>query len=208
MDDDDLRRGRPTCHVAYDEATAVLVGDALQSLAFQLLAHGRKLPHSAKVRIHLVRLLAEALGSRGMAGGQALDVDAEGKQLTLPQLETMHALKTGALIRCSVLMAAACAPTLDRELLSELAEFASCIGLAFQIRDDLLDVTGDPAVMGKAAGADERRGKATYPSTLGVQASQARLSQLHEQALEALVPFGARAEPLRGLANWLLARAS
>jgi len=208
MDDDDLRRGRPTCHVAYDDATAVLVGDALQSLAFELLVSGENLPASAQSRVELVRLLASAAGSHGMAGGQALDLAAEGMQLSLAEVDAMHALKTGALIRASVLMAAACAPALDARQRQALAEFAECIGLAFQIKDDLLDVTGDSAQLGKATGADQRHAKATYPSILGVPAAQVRLRGLHERAEDALVSFGERADSLRSLAHWLLARAN
>jgi geranylgeranyl pyrophosphate synthase len=206
MDDDDLRRGRPTCHKAFDEATAVLVGDALQTLAFQVLARDPALPASAATRLRLVELLAEASGTFGMAGGQAIDLAVQGKRLTIAQVEEMHARKTGALIRVSILMAAACAPGLDSRLYEALGQFADPIGLAFQIQDDLLDVLGDVSTLGKATGADRERGKPTHPAMIGIQASQERVRLLHAQALEALTPFGARAEPLRALATWLLAR--
>ena len=208
MDDDDLRRGRPTCHRAYDEATAILVGDALQPLAFQLLAEDPALPPSAEVRLRLVAILAEASGTFGMAGGQAIDLAVQGKALDVGQVEDMHARKTGALIRASVLMAAACVPALEPRLHEALVDFAVAIGLAFQIQDDLLDVLGDPTTIGKATGADQARAKPTYPAVVGVSASQQRVHELHERALQALVPFGERAEPLRRLSAWLLARRS
>jgi geranylgeranyl pyrophosphate synthase len=206
MDDDDLRRGRPTCHKAFDEATAVLVGDALQTLAFQLLARDPALPASAATRLRLVELLAEASGTFGMAGGQAIDLAVQGKRLTVAQVEEMHARKTGALIRVSIMMAAECAPALDARLYEALGEFADPIGLAFQIQDDLLDVLGDVTTLGKATGADVERGKPTHPAVIGIEASQERVRLLHAQALEALAAFGPRAEPLRALAGWLLAR--
>jgi geranylgeranyl pyrophosphate synthase len=206
MDDDDLRRGRPTCHKAYDEATAVLVGDALQTLAFQVLTRDPALPASPAIRLQLVELLAEASGSFGMAGGQAIDLAVQGKQLGVAQVEEMHSRKTGALIRVSVMMAAACAPSLDSRLQEALAGFANPIGLAFQIQDDLLDVLGDVSTLGKATGADSERAKPTHPSIIGIEASQERVRLLHAEALDALAPLGARAELLRSLADWLLSR--
>lgn len=206
MDDDDLRRGRPTCHKAFDEATAVLVGDALQSRAFQLLANDPALPAAPLIRLRLIEMLAEASGTSGMAGGQALDVAVQGRQLAIADVEGMYSRKTGALIRASVLMAAACVPVLATPLGEALAAFAAPIGLAFQIQDDLLDVLGDSATLGKATGADRARDKPTYPAVLGVAASQRRVEQLHRQAVEALEPFGPAAETLRALADWLLAR--
>ena len=206
MDDDDLRRGRPTCHKAYDEATALLVGDALQSLAFELLARDAALPADAAVRVRLVELLARAIGSLGMAGGQAIDLEAEGRKLAIGQIEEMHSLKTGALIRASVMMGAACAPGLEPRLEQALAGFAAPIGLAFQIQDDLLDVLSDTATLGKAAGADRERGKPTYPAIVGVSESQEHVRRLHAQAMDSLAPFGERADALRGVTDWLLAR--
>ena len=206
MDNDDLRRGRPTCHKAFDEATAILVGDALQPLAFELLARDPALPASAAVRLQLIGLLAQASGSFGMAGGQAIDMAAQGRALDLAAIEQMHARKTGALIRASVLMAAECVPGLDARLKAGLANYASAIGLAFQIQDDLLDVIGETAVLGKTAGTDQALAKPTYPAVMGVAASRAAVSALHERALQALKPFGERAEPLRLLSDWLLAR--
>jgi len=206
MDNDDLRRGRPTCHKAFDEATAVLVGDALQPLAFQLLARDSALPASAAIRLRLVEMLCEASGTFGMAGGQAIDLAAQGQQPDIDQVEDMHARKTGAIIRASVLMAAECVPQLDPRLYAALNDFATSIGLAFQIQDDLLDVLGDVSTLGKATGADRQRDKPTHPSIIGIAASQERVNLLHDQALSALEAFGERAAPLRSLANWLLSR--
>jgi len=206
MDDDDLRRGRPTCHKAYDEATAILVGDGLQPLAFELLAQDPALPAAPEIRLKLVALLAQASGSLGMAGGQAIDLEVQGRRLDIAQIEDLHARKTGALIRASVAMAAACVPTLEARLLEGLGQFAAAIGLAFQIRDDLLDVIGDASLLGKPTGADRERAKPTYPAILGVAASQAHVSRLHTEALAALEPFGSRADPLRRLSEWLLTR--
>ena len=206
MDDDDLRRGRPTCHKAFDEATAILAGDALQPLALQLLASDPALPADARVRLRLINLLSEASGSLGMTGGQAIDLAAQGTALNLAEVEDMHSRKTGALIRASVMMAAECRPDLAPALRQSLAQFAGAIGLAFQIQDDLLDVLGDAATLGKATGADLARGKPTHPAIIGIPASQERVQRLHAEALESLRPFGERAAPLRDLADWLLAR--
>ena len=207
MDDDDLRRGRPTCHKAYDEATALLVGDALQPLAFQLLARDPKLPASAEIRVKLTDMLAQAIGTFGMAGGQAIDLAVQGMKLDIAQVEDMHARKTGALIRASVLMAAECvSPPLDPNLYAGLSRYANAVGLAFQIQDDLLDVTGDASIVGKATGADSERAKPTHPAVIGIEASQQRVKLLHNQAVTALQAFGARADALRALANWLLSR--
>ena len=206
MDDDDLRRGRPTCHKAYDEATAVLVGDALQPLAFQLLTRDPKLPASPAIRLRLVDLLCAAAGTFGMVGGQAIDLAVQGHKPGIDEVEDMHARKTGALIRASVLMAAECVPALDPKLYAALTEYAAAIGLAFQIQDDLLDVLGDVSTLGKATGADRERDKPTHPSIIGIEASQKRVNLLHQQALKVLEPFRDRAAPLRSLANWLLSR--
>ncbi len=206
MDDDDLRRGRPTCHKAFDEATAILVGDSLQPLAFQLLARDPALPADPSIRLRLVDLLSEASGTLGMAGGQAIDLEIQGQQPDIGQVEDLHARKTGAIIRASVLMAAECVPQLDPHLYSGLNAYATAIGLAFQIQDDLLDVIGDVSTLGKATGADRERAKPTHPALIGIQASQERVNLLHRQALDALEPYGERAAPLRSLANWLLSR--
>jgi geranylgeranyl pyrophosphate synthase len=206
MDNDDLRRGRPTCHKAYDEATALLVGDALQPLAFQLLVRDPKLPASPAVRLRLIEMLAQAIGTFGMAGGQAIDLAVKGQRLDIGQVEDMHARKTGAVIRASVLLAAECAPALDAGLYGALSRFANAVGLAFQIQDDLLDITGDASMLGKATGADSERAKPTHPAVIGIAASQQRVRLLHNQAVHALAPFGERAQALRSLAHWLLSR--
>jgi farnesyl diphosphate synthase len=204
MDDDALRRGRPTVHVAFDEATAILAGDALQALAFAVLARA---PLPAEARIALVRELALASGIEGMCAGQALDMDATGRALRLPDLELLHSLKTGALIRAAVRMGAiaAGAPEPAR---AGLDRYASALGLAFQIRDDVLDVEGDAAQLGKTAGKDAAQGKNTYPGLLGMAASQARLLELGEEMESALAPLGAAADALRVLAGFAVARAS
>jgi len=200
MDDDDLRRGRPTCHRAFDEATAILAGDALQALAFYVLAHDPDLRAGDGVRTRMIAELALAAGSRGMAGGQAIDLAAQGRELDLAQLEDMHIHKTGALIRAAVRLAAQAAPGLDPALLGRLDRYAKCVGLAFQIRDDILDVTGDTRTLGKRAGADAARDKPTYPTLLGLEGARERARELLLEALEALAPWGEEADPLRGLA--------
>jgi farnesyl diphosphate synthase len=206
MDDDDLRRGRPTCHRAFDEATAILVGDSLQVLAFKLLATHPNLPSDPAVRVRLIELLADASGTAGMAGGQALDLAAEGGQPTLAEIEALHALKTGALIRASVLMAAHCAERLDATELGALGRFGALVGLAFQIQDDILDVEGDPALLGKSPGSDEALGKPTYPAVAGLQAARARVAELHAAAERLLRDGGWERGPLAGLSAWLVRR--
>jgi geranylgeranyl pyrophosphate synthase len=206
MDDDDLRRGRPTCHKAFDEATAILVGDALQVLAFETLASGPGLPADPRVRLKLVNLLAAASGTSGMAGGQALDLAAMGRRLSIAEVEEMHERKTGALIHASVMMAAACGGELDGRTLSALDRYARAIGLAFQIQDDLLDVEGDVAVIGKATGADRALDKPTHPSVAGIEASRTRMHELHARALTALQAPGLRPAPLMSISDWLVLR--
>lgn len=206
MDNDDLRRGRPTCHKAFDEATAILVGDSLQVLAFQVLASGPGLPQDPAVRLRLVELLAAGSGTNGMAGGQAIDLAAKGRTLSAAEVEEMHARKTGALIRASVLMAAACATNLDPASAAALDRYATDIGLAFQIQDDLLDVEGDVQLLGKATGADQANHKPTYPAIVGVAAARARMHELHTRALESLNVLGPAAAPLAALSDWLVLR--
>lgn len=208
MDDDDLRRGRATCHRAFDEGTAILAGDALQVLAFRILA-GEAVPDDeAPLRMRMIQLLAEASGTDGMAGGQALDLAAVGRQLTVQQLEHMHRRKTGALIRASVLMAAVAANEMDARRHPRLDRFADSLGLAFQIQDDILDVEGDAATLGKPTGADRAKDKPTYPSVAGMAAAKRRCRELHTQAVEALVEFGPGAEHLRWLADFVIERNS
>jgi len=206
MDDDDLRRGRPTCHRAYDEATAILVGDALQVLAFEILAQDAEMVPDPAHRLEIIRLLARASGTSGMAGGQAMDLEAAGRVLPLESLERMHRLKTGALIHASVMMAAASADQLAPGLKAALDAYGAAIGLAFQIQDDILDVEGDTGVLGKHAHADAARAKPTYPSIAGLAAAKARLGQLHDQAVAALEPLGEDAAGLRWLSGWLTER--
>lgn len=206
MDDDDMRRGRPTCHKAFDEATAILVGDALQVLAFQVLGSGEGLPADARIRLQLVNILALASGTGGMAGGQALDLAANGRRLSLSEVERMHALKTGALIRASVLMAAACATDLKPTTHVALDRYAQDVGLAFQIQDDVLDVEGDAAVLGKPTGADRVHDKPTYPAVAGIEAARLRMHELHTSALSALQDLGPRADSLASLSDWLVLR--
>ena len=205
MDDDVLRRGKPTCHVEYDEATALLVGDALQSLAFQLLADYR-LADEPAVQLEMVKLLATASGSRGMAGGQAIDLAAVGASLTLPELEFMHIHKTGALIRAATLLGARCGSPLDERALGKLDHFAKCIGLAFQVVDDMLDIEATTATLGKTAGKDAQQNKPTYVSVIGIAESRKLAAQLREDALAALDVFDARAQRLRELADFIVLR--
>jgi farnesyl diphosphate synthase/geranylgeranyl diphosphate synthase type II len=210
MDDDDLRRGRPTCHRAFDEATAILTGDALQARAFDMLAHAStQIP--APARIEMLGVLADAIGTRGMAGGQAIDLEAVEQTLDEPALERMHRQKTGALIRASVLLGAivggGSARVSDAEF-AALAEFGAEIGLAFQIQDDILDVEGTTAKLGKRAGADAGLIKPTYPSVLGLDYARAQALERRNRAVEALAPWEARYESLREFAHFLVARAS
>ena len=202
MDDDALRRGQPTVHVAFDEATAILAGDALQSLAFAVLADAEA---GDGVRVELLRTLAAAAGAPGMCGGQALDIGATGTAPSLEQLERLHALKTGALIRAAVRMGAACGGA-DASDLLRLDRFAAALGLAFQVRDDILDVEGDSATLGKTAGKDVAQDKATFPALIGLDASKARLAELAEAMRDALAPYGARAVALDALGRMAIER--
>jgi len=205
MDDDVLRRGKPTVHVEFDQATALLVGDALQSLAFQLLSDGPGVA-SPSVRLEMVRTLAVAAGSRGMAGGQAIDLASTGKALDLPELEFMHIHKTGALIRASVVLGAHCGNVLPDAESQSLDHFAKCIGLAFQVVDDVLDAEGNTATLGKTAGKDARQGKATYVSTMGLERAREFAEELRGQAHTALHTFGDRAARLARLADYIVLR--
>ena len=203
MDDDALRRGKPTVHVAFDEATAILAGDALQSLAFELLAAASVSPD---IRVAALRELAVAAGVRGMCGGQALDLDATGQ--TLPDaaaLQRLHALKTGALLRAAVRMGA-CFAGVDADAASRLDDFANALGLAFQIRDDLLDVESDSATLGTTAGKDQAQAKATFPALLGIDGSRRQLLQLADDMVSALAPFGQRTAMLAMLGRQAIDR--
>jgi farnesyl diphosphate synthase len=207
MDDDDLRRGRPTCHRQFDEATAILVGDALQALAFDVLSHDASGPIPPAARLKMIRILAHASGTSGMAGGQAIDLASVGHPLTAPEVENMHRRKTGALIQCSVLLGATAAGLSVGSELDALTRFGADIGLAFQIQDDILDVEGETAVLGKSAGADIARNKPTYPSTVGLEVARARALELCDAAIAALAPLGKRADPLVDLAKFVVNRA-
>ncbi len=207
MDDDDLRRGQPTCHRAFGEATAILAGDALQVLAFELLTTNTQMVPDDHQRMAIVRELATASGTAGMAGGQAIDLWAQGREMDVETLETMHALKTGALIRASVLMGAWSADSPPPESLGALSAFGAAIGLAFQIQDDILDVEGDTDTLGKTAGADSARQKPTYPSVAGMAAAKQRAIELCEAAITALAPLGQAANPLREMASYIVHRA-
>lgn len=206
MDDDDLRRGNPTCHKVYGEAEAILAGDALQALAFHTLAHDPDIRVDAATRLRMVEQLAQAAGSRGMVGGQSIDLAAVGRELSLLELEDMHIHKTGALIRVSVLLGALSRPDCPETALRALDRYAKCLGLAFQIQDDVLDVEGDTAVLGKTAGSDQDRNKPTYPALLGLAEAKQRARELTDEARAALGEFGPEAAPLHGLADHLLAR--
>jgi geranylgeranyl pyrophosphate synthase len=206
MDDDALRRGRPTCHIAFDEATAILAGDALLTLAFEVLAADETMTASPTQRLRMVRELAQASGHQGMVGGQAIDIAAEGTRLTLEQLQTMHRHKTGALIRAAVRLGALSCDTLQAAQATALDRYAEAIGLAFQIRDDILDVEADTATLGKPQGSDEARNKPTYTSLLGLAGAKEKAQALHQQALESLHNFGAAADPLRWLSAYIVDR--
>ena len=205
MDDDILRRGKPTCHIEYDEATALLVGDSLQSLAFQLLAEYR-LADTPKVQLNMIKLLAQAAGSRGMAGGQAFDLESVGKTLNLPELEFMHIHKTGALIRAAVMIGACCGNNMSDVQLKSLDHFTKYIGLAFQVVDDVLDTEATTATLGKTAGKDADNNKPTYVSILGVKKARELAEQLRLDAYQELEIFGEKAARLRQLTDYIIQR--
>ena len=208
MDDDALRRGRPTCHVAFGEATAILAGDALQALAFDVLAGDPTLADAPAQLVEMLRVLASACGSQGMAGGQALDLAAVGRVLDAAELERMHVYKTGALIRASVRLGALATGSRDESLLAALETYGHCVGLAFQIRDDILDVEGNSATLGKTAGKDAADAKPTYPSILGMQGSRDRLAELTQAAIDSVQPLGGRMHELIALARYVAERDS
>ncbi len=196
MDDDALRRGRPTTHVAYGEATAILVGDALQALAFQVIADDDS-GIDASQRLHMVALLAAAAGSRGMVGGQSVDLESEHRSLNLAELEALHIHKTGALIRACLQLACAAAPACATDAAAALDRYGKCVGLAFQIQDDLLDIEGNAATLGKTAGKDHASGKSTYPSILGLPAARERAEALFTEAQATLAGLGPATAALR-----------
>lgn len=204
MDNDELRRGRPTAHIAFDEATAILAGDALQALAFEWLAEAPDIEASA--RLAMIQELARASGHGGMVGGQAIDLESVGKSLTLAQLETMHRQKTGALIEASVRIGALTVSGVSEHSLNALTRYAQALGLAFQVQDDLLDIEGDTETIGKPQGSDIARAKPTYPALLGLTGAREHLAALLDNALENLQGFGPEADPLRAMADYVVAR--
>ncbi|MGC8121592.1 (2E,6E)-farnesyl diphosphate synthase [Marinobacter sp. VGCF2001] len=204
MDDDDLRRGRPTAHIAFDEASAILAGDALQTLAFALLSEAPTL--SDRQRVAMVAELARSSGHQGMVGGQAIDLESVGQLLDVEQLETMHRHKTGALIVASVRLGALTAEKVTEHQLTSLTRYASALGLAFQVQDDLLDIEGDTQVIGKRQGSDAAKAKPTYPALLGVDGARQHLARLLQEALDALADFGPEADTLRAMADYVVAR--
>ena len=209
MDDDALRRGQPTCHIKYGEDTAILAGDALQTLAFSILADEAMPGVSAEYRLLMLSELAKSSGVAGMCGGQALDLAAEGKSVDLDQLEQIHRHKTGALIRSAVRLGALTAGDAGREALPLLDRYAEAIGLAFQVQDDILDVVGDTAVIGKRQGADQDLGKSTYPSLLGLENARAKARDLYQEALDALELLAAHSyntTALQALASFIIER--
>jgi farnesyl diphosphate synthase len=205
MDDDALRRGKPTVHVKYDEATALLVGDALQSHAFLVLSEGDSIADPAR-KLAMVRLLARASGSLGMCGGQAIDLASVGLTLSLAELERMHRMKTGALLRASVLLGAMCGKLLSDSDEAALDAYADAVGLAFQVVDDVLDATADSATLGKTAGKDAADNKPTYVSILGLEQSRVLAEKLRDDACKALMPFGDKARRLRQIADLIVQR--
>jgi len=206
MDDDDLRRGRPTCHKHFDEATAILAGDALQALAYEILAKDNHKELTPEHRIEMLSLLTEASGAHGMAGGQAVDLASVGKQLTLEQLEHMHQLKTGALIRASILLGAMCKQDISQQEIDMLSKYATYIGLSFQIQDDILDVISDTETLGKPQGSDQKQKKPTFPAIIGLEKSRQLALEQHQLALKTLEHLDEKADSLRQLSAYIVER--
>jgi len=206
MDDDDLRRGNPTCHIKFGEATAILAGDALQALAFSTLAISLKGKLDATIIMDMMDELGRASGIEGMAAGQAIDLEAVGKTLNLEQLESMHRCKTGALIRASVVLGATCANISDQDVLQDLRTYGDAVGLSFQIVDDILDVVGDTEVLGKPQGADIALNKPTFPSIMGLDGARRHADEQRDRALSSLEPYGKEFDELRELARYIVSR--
>lgn len=206
MDDDDLRRGQPTCHIAFDEATAMLTGDALQTLAFTVLAEHTLSDYAHLQRAKMIGVLANASGYRGMCGGQAIDLDSTGKTVSLEALQQLHRLKTGALLRACVEITCIASDKLTPSQQQQLLTFAKCIGLAFQVKDDILDVTATTETLGKPKGSDEALGKSTFPSLLGLAGAQAELTKLHQESLQALQGLPYNTENLIAFADLMVNR--
>ncbi|WP_440876632.1 (2E,6E)-farnesyl diphosphate synthase [Thalassotalea sp. PLHSN55] len=208
MDDDDLRRGQPTCHKAFDEATAILAGDSLQTLAFDILANHEFSDKVAAKRVTLIRQLVNAAGYQGMCGGQALDLSATNQDVTLAQLEHLHSLKTGALLSAAILMAAECSQDMLTKHKLALATYAKLIGLAYQVQDDIIDITSTEEELGKPAGSDVAANKSTYPALLGLQGAMEKAEDLYQQALQALATLPYNTENLSNLATFIVKRRS
>lgn len=206
MDDDDLRRGKATCHKAFNEATAILAGDALQALAFEILSQHPYQQVSSACQIKMVHALARAAGAAGMCAGQAIDLAQTNQQIDLNRLEQMHRLKTGALIECSVKMAYYCSPCQDPQVLAALLTYASALGLAFQVQDDILDIESDTATLGKPQGSDLKANKSTYPALLGLEGARQKAGQLYQDALAALDTVPGDTSELRAFAHYIIAR--
>lgn len=206
MDDDDLRRGKATCHKAFNEATAILAGDALQALAFEILSQHPYQQVSSACQIKMVHALARAAGAAGMCAGQAIDLAQTNQQIDLNRLEQMHRLKTGALIECSVKMAYYCSPCQDPQVLAALLTYASALGLAFQVQDDILDIESDTATLGKPQGSDLKANKSTYPALLGLEGARQKARQLYQDALAALDTVPGDTRELRAFAHYIIAR--
>lgn len=204
MDDDDLRRGKPTCHIQYDEATAILAGDALQTFAFELLSDSKH--QNTKIQLQLIQELVHASGRHGMVAGQMIDLANVGNSINIDQLEQMHQHKTGALIRASIRMGAISTGANSETDFAALDAYALAIGLAFQVQDDIIDITSDTTTLGKTQFSDEEANKPTYPKLLGLAGAQALAQNLHNQAITAISPFGDAAQPLVELANYIIGR--
>ena len=206
MDDDDLRRGRPTCHKAFDEATAILAGDALQTLAFQILATDSKIIANDTQRLNMIATLSLASGSSGMAGGQAIDLASVGTELNIEELENMHSHKTGALIKASAEIGALSAKEIEPELFLCISNYAKYIGIAFQIKDDILDIETDTSILGKPQGSDLALNKPTYPNLLGLSGAKEMANKLHYKAIKCLDVFDEKAKMLRQIADYIIKR--
>ncbi|MDQ7091143.1 MAG: (2E,6E)-farnesyl diphosphate synthase [Methylococcales bacterium] len=206
MDDDDLRRGKATNHIAFDDATAILAGDGLQALAFEVLANDPTIKATPEQRLKMIATLTKASGSQGMVGGQAIDLESVGKQISLPELENMHIHKTGALIRASVTMAVIAKTDITPHTAQKLDHYAKCIGLSFQVKDDILDEESDTATLGKTQGKDQSNDKPTYPALLGLAGAKQKAEELHQQALVSLDDFGREADLLRDLSLYIIQR--
>ena len=208
MDDDELRRGQPTCHIQFNEATAILAGDALHTQAFQELSSFEFSPQAQPQQIEMIRILAEASGSQGMGGGQAIDLESTQKAIDLAMLENMHRMKTGALIKASILLGALCAGPLKPKERQALSDFADAIGLAFQVKDDILDIESDTQTLGKPQGSDVAKDKSTYPALLGLEGSRQKLTDLLQLALQALAELPYNTQLLADLAEFIVHRKS